>query len=564
MFQDYSIKGKLCWRNTIIDTEELKTRVSQYAGALAGFADGDSPVVLHFSRGPEAVICMLALLESGIPFLNIDKLIPEKRMQYMIEEVNAKVVIHDGDFELSGITAINVNSLGNMLCRDMKGPGSSSIAYYLFTSGTTGRPKAVPILRTALANFFDGMDQIFHFQTDRKILNLTSYSFDIVFLELLFGVYTGLCVVLTSDEEAGNIRELQKMLVKNEIQIMQLTPSRLKMFLLVDKDLKCLSAIEFILVGGEAFPKDLLEVLQKKTTARIFNMYGPTETTIWSCVADLTTAKEINIGKPILNTNIYILDENNVVLGNNVEGEIAISGAGLSNGYYGNDEATHKAFVEIEDNGANIRVYKTGDIGMRDNEGVFFCYGRRDNQIKLNGHRIEVDDIDSNLKESGYVIDAVTCMDNQKNQLITFYKSDKEISTSNLISELSERLPNYMVPKVFHRVDDFEYTVSGKTNRKKMLELFYSGATEDKGQNSEELSVEKKVLHVFHENKIDNITVDSIVDDVVADSVSFVEIVVALEEVFDFEFDVDYLDMGKFKSIKDIIEYVKQNSSQTV
>ena len=558
MFQEFTLSGELYWKGIVIPTEELTDQISHYSGILSKYGDGDTPVALRLSKKPGAVICMLVMLEQGIPFLNIDKAIPVQRVQYMLETVHAKVMISDEDYHIDGVEIIRLSDLKSAESK-LATKNTSEIAYYLFTSGTTGRPKAVPIRRSSLANFIQGMDDILRLEKGTKILNLTSYSFDIVFLELFYSLYKGMQVVLCGEEETNNMNELITLIKESKVEVIQMTPSRLKMFRYLRPKLDCFSGVKYLLIGGEAFPFELLKDLQDLTKARIFNMYGPTETTIWSSVAELTNANEIHIGSPILNTEIYILSEDDEILEPGKEGEIAIAGAGLSPGYWGNEEATRKAFVQIMVSGRTIRVYKTGDVGKYSEEGILYCYGRIDNQIKLNGHRIETEDIDSNLTERNDVIDAVTCLNAATNTLVTFYKAENDIAPGDLNAYLSERLPDYMLPITYIQVSEFDYTISGKTDCKKMLEHYVPDRIE-RENNRNLTSTEQRVSDIFRKHMIEEVTKDSVIKEIVPDSVIYVQILVALEEEFDFEFDTDALEMSYFQTIHDLIDCIKSNS----
>lgn len=390
-------------------------------------------------------MCMLALLELGIPFVNIDKAIPEERVQYMFQTVGVHSVVVDEKLEMDGIETIDVATL-SFSCKTIRtDKNKSQYAYYLFTSRTTGNPKAVPILRESLENFFDGISNRINFKSGQRILNLKSYSFDIVFLETLYALYTGLTVVLTNDEQVGNIKEIVDVLVEDCVEIVQMTPSRLKMFAMVDSSLSYFSKLKFVLIGGEAFPVESLKLLQQCTSASIYNMYGPTETTIWSTISELTDKEYIDIGQAILNTDIYILDENDSVISDGKEGEICIAGKGLSTGYVNNDEATAKAFINITIEGKEVRLYKTGDMGRIDESGLIYCFGRKDNQVKYNGHRIELEDIDRNIHLMPGVEQTVTCFDKVKNHFITYYIAEEEVENSTFINFLSQKLPDSIV-----------------------------------------------------------------------------------------------------------------------
>lgn len=553
MFYEYEISGSCIWNKEIVAETELSKNVQRYSGILEKYRSGDKPVALRFSRGIEAVYCMLGLLERGIPFLNIDKKIPPQRVAYMLETVGAEYLITDSETQYEGVSTVRIKDLE---CSEeaVEAGVYSDIAYYMCTSGTTGRPKAVKVLRRGLRNFFAGMSLIFPFEKNMRIVNITSYSFDIVFLELLFSLYNGLSVVITSEEEAASVKSLRSVIEQKNIDIVQITPSRLRMLQLVDDELECLNGIKFILIGGEAFPKELLPILQKKN-CRIFNMYGPTETTIWSTTSELTQADSIDVGRPILNTTIYITDENNKLCEAGKEGEICIGGDGLSAGYANNEEATKKAFIYLDVDGVKERVYKTGDLGLLDADGILHCFGRLDNQIKLNGNRIELDDIDENIMNTGLVAGSTTCFDKERNRLVTFYINDSNVENADFVECLREKLPETMIPKHYIKVKEFAYTVSGKIDMRTMLAKIDSEeVTRQEEAEDESKSAFFEIMQRYVESSFDE---TSKLEDLIPDSIIFVQLMVDIEEAFSFEFDSEALVESNYPCISDLYNYIR-------
>ena len=326
------------------------------------------------------------------------------------------------------------------------------------------------------------------------------------------------------------------------------------MIQLIDKKLKCLDRVKYLLVGGEAFPKELLPILHKKV-CRIYNMYGPTETTIWSTVGELTESKTVNVGVPILNTSIYIVDNKNCLCECEEEGEIYISGAGLSAGYSNNEEATKKAFVYLNVNGTKKRVYRTGDLGMIDINGVLHCYGRLDNQIKLNGNRIELDDIDQNILDTKMVHSTSTCFDKDNNRLMTFYINDSEVDNSKFIEKLREKIPETMIPKKYIRVKEYIYTVSGKIDAHAMIENANFEISLEKKQASDvNKNIFYEIIHRYVSVPFDD---DSNLEDLIADSIVFVQLLVDVEEAFSFEFDAEALVENNYVHVIDLYNHIK-------
>ena len=209
----------------------------------------------------------------------------------------------------------------------------------------------------------------------------------------------GLTVVLADEEEQRNPKLMAKFIQDNAVDIIQMTPSRMQLLLNYDKELICLKSVKEIMIGGEAFPFGLLQTLQEKTTARIYNMYGPTETTIWSTISNLTYKDHIDIGRPIKNTEIYIMDDSLTLLPSGQIGEICIGGKGLAKGYVGRDDLTAEKFIYLPQK-PNVRVYRTGDMGRHLPDGDLEYLGRTDNQVKIRGHRVELEEIESHLNLS--------------------------------------------------------------------------------------------------------------------------------------------------------------------
>lgn len=195
-------------------------------------------------------------------------------------------------------------------------------------------------------------------------------------------LYKGLTVVLANDDEQRSPKLMAKLIQDNDVDMIQMTPSRMQLLLNHDKELSCLKNAKEIMIGGEPFPLSLLRTLQEKTTAKIYNMYGPTETTIWSTVSELTNKDRIDIGHPIKNTEIYIVDENLSILPDGEAGEICIAGKGLAKGYVNRDDLTAEKFIYLLQK-PDVRVYRTGDLGCYLPDGDFEYLGRTDNHWSL-------------------------------------------------------------------------------------------------------------------------------------------------------------------------------------
>lgn len=233
-------------------------------------------IALILKKSPQLLFLLYYFFENQITYIPIDPNYPHDRIQYILEDSKPDSIITD-----------LIEDIDYKLNHKMDS-SDDIISYILYTSGSTGTPKGVNVPKEAIVNFIDGISEIIDFSSGKRIVCLTTVSFDIFFLESIMALYKGLIVVLANEEEQRNPKLMAKLIQDNEVDMVQMTPSRMQLLLSHDKELSCLKNVKEIMIGGEAFPLGLLRTLQEKTTAKIYNMYGPTETTIWSTVSDLT------------------------------------------------------------------------------------------------------------------------------------------------------------------------------------------------------------------------------------------------------------------------------------
>jgi len=552
-----------------ITGEELDTRVNIACSYLAKYLTNTSAIGLMLPRTPDLIVVILAALKLKIPFIPIDITQPIERIKYIISEANINAIITTRTINLNfGFdNIIYIDAIDFSIQSFSESFNfNSTLVYILYTSGSTGRPKGVEVTWEGFENFIEAISDIIDFSPGKRIACLTTVFFDIFFLESIMALYKGLTVVLASEEEQHNPKLMAKFIERNAIDMIQMTPSRMQLLLNHDKELSCLKSVKEILIGGEAFPLSLLRVLQEKTTANIYNMYGPTETTIWSTVSDLTYKDCIDIGRPIKNTEIYIIDEKLNILSDGQAGEICIAGRGLAKGYVGDDDLTAKKFLYLPQK-LNLRVYRTGDLGKYLPDGNLEYLGRMDNQVKIRGHRIELEEIEAHINQfdgiKQSVVIAIEVSDTDK-ILEAFFTSDIDINAEVIHDFLALRLPQYMIPVRFKRIKGFLYTANGKIDRKRMLECeeIKSNDVISIMSASTKLSdIQKKAFEVIianlSEKVLDNISIDIDFPSIGLDSITFVKIIVALEAEFNFEFDDEMLLITKFPTVKSMVEYVE-------
>lgn len=534
---------------------------------------------IYTERTPLLLATMLAAFLEHIPFLLMDRIVPTQRMRDMLSIGKVDCIFSEKDMEKKDFGEIPVfyyeeNAKSDYepfddVLEDYKDADEDEIAYILFTSGSTGTPKAVEVRRKGLLHFIEKMPTMIPFVKNEKIACITRISFDIFFLESLLSILKGLKVVLLSEEEIANPKRIIEVLNREKIDMLQITPSRLKVLALHDKKLQCIKDVKRILVGGESFPATLLPLLKEETKAEIFNVYGPTETTIWSTVSNLTHKEVIDIGEPIGETSIYILDEQGNELPTGEQGEICIGGAGLAKGYRDNEAQTKKAFVTLKD--GKTPIYRTGDLGVYDEDGKLFCLGRTDNQIKRLGYRIELDEIDNYLFHMDLIKLSVTCCEKKEDQygdLITYYVADDWIPVQAFHDYLEKYLPSYMIPSQFNRVSEIFYTASGKVDRRAMLSradiLIDETAVNGKSAATKEVndSVAEFVLETINEvtNKdFTGISCETTLIELGINSVQYATIVVNIEDEYDFDFDTEMSLTSKELTFGKLVDYVKEN-----
>jgi len=453
---------------------QLNQQANQLAHHLQNL--GVKPEVLVgicLKRSLEMVIGLLAILKAGGAYVPLDPDYPPQRLALMLSDSQAPVLLTQ-----QGLLNRLPDYQGHVLCIDrdrevisQENPPSSTrpdnLAYLIYTSGSTGLPKGVQIPHSALVNFLKSMEQQPGLTASDTLLAVTSISFDIAALELYLPLITGARLVLVSRELASDGKQLIEQLTTSGATVMQATPATWRMLLVAgwqgNPQLK-------ILCGGEALATDLAEQLLTKGNA-LWNLYGPTETTIWSAIYQVEESKvaqtSVPIGHPIANTQIYLLDSFTQPVPVGVPGELHIAGDGLARGYLHRPELTAQKFITSS---SGERLYKTGDLARYLADGTIEYLGRIDHQVKLRGFRIELGEIETVLRQHLAVEQAVVIAreDEPGNKRLVAYLvgqvSQGEI-TGELRNFLAEKLPKYMIPSAFVLLEALPLTPNGKIDR---------------------------------------------------------------------------------------------------
>ena len=488
----------LVYQREQLTFEELNRRANQLAHHLhqLGIRPG-ALVGICMERSVDMVVALLGVLKTGGAYLPLDPAYPSGRLAFMLAEAQVSLLLTQ-DRLLSAVPTADVSRL----CVDSEWQviaqqnddnlatpvSAANLIYVIYTSGSTGQPKGVMISQRAVTNLLWAMREQPGLTADDSVLGVTTLSFDIAALELYLPLITGARLVLASREEASDANLLANILRDSVVTMMQATPATWRM--LIAAGWKGEARLR-VWSGGEALARDLAEELLRRT-AEVWNLYGPTESTIWSTIQQVNTgAERVGIGRAIANTALYVVNEDMELVAIGVVGELMIGGAGLAYGYLKRGEQTAERFVpDVFSGERGARLYRTGDLVRYRSDGELEYLRRVDQQVKVRGYRIELGEVEAGLREQAGVKEAVVVVREQGetgNQRLVAYlvAADRGagevaengavgagvgVARADLVSEiragLRERLPEYMVPSGFVWLEALPLTPNGKVDRK--------------------------------------------------------------------------------------------------
>jgi amino acid adenylation domain-containing protein len=464
---------------------ELNRRANQLAHYLIGIGvRPDDRVAICMHRGLELMVGLLGILKAGGAYVPLDPAYPQQRLAYMLEDSAPVAVLTQPAvratlpaFELP-LVSLDLQDTGSIIARAPQhdpaasglGLTSSHLAYVIYTSGSTGLPKGVMIEHRSVVNLLTAMACRPGLHEGDMLLAVTTLSFDIAGLELYLPLISGARLLLASGSAAADVQALSQLIRRHAVTVMQATPATWR--LLLEDGWQGGSELR-VLCGGEALAAELAERLAAHNR-ELWNLYGPTETTIWSTMTRVhgsDGAAIASIGRPIANTCIYVLDPFSEPVPIGVSGEIHIGGAGVARGYLNRAQLTADRFVPDHLSEApGGRLYRTGDLGRWRSDGDLELLGRNDFQVKVRGFRIEPGEIEARLAQCRGVLQAVVVAreDDQGNQRLVAYLTAQPAvvpSATQLRSELSAALPPYMLPSAFVMLESFPVTPNGELDR---------------------------------------------------------------------------------------------------
>lgn len=456
---------------------ELNQRADQLARHLRSLGVGPDVVVgLCVERSLDMVVGLLGILKAGGAYLPLDPSFPPPRLAYMIADSGMRVLVTHRQLDQKlGVCLPSIVHLD----ADWKAiaeqdttsaepsPQTENLAYVLYTSGSTGKPKGVAIPHAAVVNFLRSMQREPGFSANDRLLAVTTLSFDIAGLELYLPLVSGGTTVIASRDDNYDPARLIERIRQSQCTVMQATPATWRA--LLEAGWEGSEKLKLI-CGGEALPGDLAQALRPRC-AQLWNMYGPTETTIWSTIHRVTsTDGPVPIGRPIANTQVFVLDEHRQLVPPGIVGELYIGGAGLARGYFNRPELTAERFVDSPFE-PNARLYRTGDRARWLPDGTLECLGRADHQVKIRGFRIEPGEVESALARHPAVGQCVVVAreDSHGDKILVAYLEPQPDGPTPLVSDLRTHLgndlPAYMVPSAFVVLQKLPLTPNGKIDR---------------------------------------------------------------------------------------------------
>lgn len=566
----------LVFENKTLTYKELNEKVNSFANYLRNNGITRNSIIgVMVSRSFEMIISILAVLKSGGAYIPIDPEYPTERISYMLSCSNSPVLIclehlkdriseikFNGKVIFANLDNSQIYNSENKNLNIISKP--DDLSYIIYTSGSTGNPKGVMLTHKNLSNFINSMSHKISYLNDKQyhsIVSITTVSFDIFAFETLISLCNGLKLFITNEAEQKITLKLERLLIDNKIEIIQSTPSIMN-FHIENSSINGFSGLKYVMLAGEQLPKQLVNKIKEITTnCTVYNGYGPSETTIFSTVKNVTSLDIINIGEPIDNTQIYILDKNLCLLPEKNIGEIYISGDGVGKGYIGREDLTSERYLK-NPYISNSIMYKTGDLGIWLPNGSIECKGRSDNQVKLHGLRIELGEIEECINSFNAFYDIKSAVilkdENGKVSLNSFISSKKDISLSDLKDYISSKLPAYMIPNTYTFLDSLPFTPNGKIDRKALKNYKVDNQIVDLSYTPPRNDTEKIILNsIKRKLNLNEFGIDNNIFDFGADSLIIINL---LTDLFQYNLSLKVYDFYQYPTIRELYDHLLSNN----
>ncbi len=472
-------KTAIIFKDTVLSYFELNELVQKYADILVSLGINKGNVVaVHLERSHRLIVLQLAVLKIGAIFLPVDKRYPIDRIEYMCKDCNVSILVSDdSDDRHIKANVITIDEFEQAVPNKKAATvNNSGICYIIYTSGSTGTPKGCALTGKGLTNFCRNNNTLETLKNreNNVFACVNSVSFDYFIAESLLPLTNGYTTVIFDDNESTIQDEFLKIVSENAVNVVMTTPTRLKIYFSDKSDCDVLKQLTCVCTSGEPLmPELLMQIYEKSPNAQVYNPIGPSECSVWDIGGRLNKDDgiDIHIGKPIANTQIYIVDKYMKICPIGVTGELCIAGDGVGAGYLNRPELTAEKF--IDNPFGEGKLYKTGDLAYWREDGNIAYVGRNDFQVKIRGLRIELGEIENAINSVDGISQSVVVVrkDEAGRQLICAFYTGEEKPAKEIRDTIGKRLPKYMLPHIFTHIVEMPLTSSGKLNRKALPEI---------------------------------------------------------------------------------------------
>ncbi len=564
------------FRGQSLTYRELDEKASRLAARLRKLgARPDGIIAICAERSLEMMVGLLGVLKSGAAYLPLDPAFPPERVQFMLEDSGASIVVAQDHLTprladtRAQVVAIRSVWDGPEIVDLAPSPVEGhNLAYVIYTSGSTGKPKGVMVEHRQVSNFFTAMDQVLGPEPG-VWLAVTSISFDISVLELFWTLARGFTIVLQA--ESGKLAtdeddSVAAQIRNHRVTHLQCTPSMARFLISHEETLEALRGLRQLMLGGEALPSSLVAQLRKVVSGEIFNLYGPTETTVWSAAYRIARDEAvIPIGRRIANTQIYLLNARLKPVPLGAPGELFIGGAGVTRGYLHRPELTAERFLPDPFRpGPSNRMYRTGDLARYRPDGELEFLGRIDHQVKILGFRIEPEEIEAVLGQHPDVravaVVAREDAEGEKKLVAWIVPGERPFTIAELRAYAQRRLPAHMVPSAFAIVDALPQTPNRKIDKKALAARPLPQAASGPAP-SVHARVEETVANIFREAlQLAEVNTHDNFFDLGANSLVMAQVAIALEEALHQE--IPLTDLFKYPTIGALTAHLARSADQ--
>lgn len=513
---------------------------------------------IMLNRSLDLIPSVWGVLKSGATYMLIDPALPTDRINYMLSNSHSPLLITSKDLDLEFKNKIYLEDID--FSEQLPNPNLSNSNEdgfcVIYTSGSTGTPKGVLLKRLSFINMVNSYKKFLCTDTCNTFLSTSTVAFDMFIVENFVSLLSGKTVVLANNEEQKVPAFMSKLIKRHNIDFVLSTPSKIELLLLNDETSSCLEGLKVIQLGGEVFKQTLYNRLRTHTNAKIYNGYGPSECTACASNKEITDCEDITIGKPFLNTRIYVFNDDLNMLPVGFSGEMYISGDGVGKGYVNRQELTQKSF--LQDPFSKNIMYKTGDMAKYRTDGELVYIGRKDFQVKLRGLRIELDEITNKIVKLENVINAISVVKKVNNIdcICSYVVCSGNITEEYIKNALKQALPYYMVPSHIVFMESLPITLNGKIDTQKLPEVEVKQSEYIAPSTETEKKLETIWCNILD---MEQISINSDFFDLGGDSLCSIKLVSEVYSVFNTKINIK--DIFKSPTIKSLAEHIDASAS---